>query len=252
MFVLALDASCPRSAIAVGTLGDPEPLAGDMRVDGANQASTTLIARLEAVLSAAGIQASEIGRVACGVGPGTFTGTRVAVATAKGFALGLGLVPDEATGPNAEVGVAAVSTLLSVAFSASSGPPVAAVLDARRGEVYAAAVGTRDGDHWIMTPRCAPWNEVRAELRRAGHGSIPVVGPGVEAVQALDDAVQPSTAEALPGPTVLGLWRASTSALARLTTADDVAANYLRKTYAEMGINKPKRPVFRNPLLDAE
>ena len=68
-------------------------------------------------------------RIAVGVGPGTFTGLRIGVSTARALARARGI---ELIG---------VSTLESLALAAAEAAPeaVVAVLDARRGEVFAAA-----------------------------------------------------------------------------------------------------------------
>jgi tRNA threonylcarbamoyl adenosine modification protein YeaZ len=234
---LGIDASCPRSVVCVGRLDEPSPRAGDATVDGANQASRTLMPRIQGALDEAGVAASALQVVGCGVGPGTFTGTRVAIATAKGLALGLG------------ARVQAVSTLCAIAFSTGEGDgPVLAIGDARRGEVYAAAIAPgRDPqeDEWLLEPRCATWREIVATLP-VGLESLRVVGPGVAAL----GGEAPPGATTVPGPSVSGLWRSLRSGLALSTGPSQLKANYLRKTYAELGINKPKRPVFRNPLLD--
>lgn len=85
------------------------------------------------LLGRAGIGFAELDRIAVGVGPGTFTGLRIGVATARALA--------QASG----VPLVGVSTLQALALAVLSAPPapgadvVAAVLDARRGEAFAAA-----------------------------------------------------------------------------------------------------------------
>ena len=85
------------------------------------------------VCAAAGCPLAEVEAVAVDIGPGLFTGLRVGVATAKalGHALGVGLV-----------GVTSLDVLAAAAVEVA-GPEraarVAAVVDARRGEVFAAA-----------------------------------------------------------------------------------------------------------------
>ncbi len=78
-----------------------------------------------------GREVARLGLVAVAAGPGSFTGLRIGMSTAKGLALSTGA---------AFVGV---STLAALARSAPAGVTVAAVLPSRRGEVYAAAF--RDG-----------------------------------------------------------------------------------------------------------
>lgn len=95
-----------------------------------------LLALCEQALSDAGAGWSDVSRIGAGVGPGTFTGLRIGVATARALA--------QATGAQ----VARVSTLEALARGAaeaeveaggSRAGGVLAVLDARRGEAFAAA-----------------------------------------------------------------------------------------------------------------
>ena len=87
---------------------------------------------LERALDEGGVAWADVDRIAVGVGPGGFTGLRIGIATARALAQarGLPLVP--------------VSSLATLAAGAGDGP-VAAVIDARRGEVFAGGLGRRDG-----------------------------------------------------------------------------------------------------------
>ena len=83
----------------------------------------------DALLAEAGIAKTQIDVIACGRGPGAFTGVRLAVALTQGLALAL------------DRPVVAVSTLAALAFAANAAPgeAVLAAIDARMGEVYLAA-----------------------------------------------------------------------------------------------------------------
>lgn len=78
------------------------------------------------LLAEAGIARSQLDVLACGRGPGAFTGVRLAVALTQGLALAL------------DRPVVAVSTLAALAFDADAAPgeAVLAAIDARMGEVY--------------------------------------------------------------------------------------------------------------------
>lgn len=90
-----------------------------------------LMGVIDDVLAGAGKTYADIGRIGVTVGPGSFTGVRVGVAAARGLALALA-VP--------AVGISTLDALAASAATGESdrGTPVLAVVDARRGEVYAA------------------------------------------------------------------------------------------------------------------
>ena len=91
-------------------------------------AAESLLPAVEDLLRAAGCELAAIEAFALSIGPGSFTGLRVGIATVKGLAFGT---------PRP---VAPVSTLAALAVGAGRADvPVVPMLDARRGEVYAAA-----------------------------------------------------------------------------------------------------------------
>ena len=83
--------------------------------------AVTLLEDVDALLRQAGAHTGDIEGLVVGTGPGSFTGLRVGLATARGLALALG------------VPVAGVSTLEALAAGAPGALPV---IDARRGEVF--------------------------------------------------------------------------------------------------------------------
>ena len=90
-----------------------------------------LVPAIEEVCAASGCTVADVDTIAVDVGPGLFTGLRVGVATAKALAqaLGIGVVP-----------LTSLDVLASAAAVRATGPsPVVSVVDARRGEVFAAA-----------------------------------------------------------------------------------------------------------------
>ncbi len=88
---------------------------------------------IEEVCALSGCQVHDIDQIAVDIGPGLFTGLRVGVATAKALAHALG------TGV---LGVGSLDILAAAVSDRGDGEPagpVVAVVDARRGEVFAAA-----------------------------------------------------------------------------------------------------------------
>jgi tRNA threonylcarbamoyladenosine biosynthesis protein TsaB len=83
--------------------------------------AVTLLEDVDALLRQAGAHTSDLEALAVGTGPGSFTGVRLGLATARGLALALGIP------------VAGVSTLAALAAGAPGAVPV---VDARRREVF--------------------------------------------------------------------------------------------------------------------
>src|SRR3954468_11799362 len=113
MLILAFDTA---TDVATSALVDDGEVLGE-RVSRAQ----TLLEDVDALLRQGGARPTDVGGLAVGIGPGSFTGVRVGLATARGLALALGLP------------VAGVSTLDALAAGAPGAMPV---VDARRGEVF--------------------------------------------------------------------------------------------------------------------
>ena len=127
--ILGMDTATAATAAAVWAPGGPQVEARDDPAPGERPGNATrLLALVEEVLELAGGW-SQVERIAVGIGPGGFTGLRHGIATARALAQGRGLP------------LAGVSSLRALALGAEARPgtPVYAVIDARRGEVFAAA-----------------------------------------------------------------------------------------------------------------
>ena len=95
--------------------------------------STELIETVETILNKAGVELSEVDLFAAAVGPGSFTGLRIGLATTKSFAV--------CTGRRC----AGVSTLAAIAHSAGNSDGTVSLLPAGRGELFAQMFSVRDG-----------------------------------------------------------------------------------------------------------
>jgi tRNA threonylcarbamoyladenosine biosynthesis protein TsaB len=124
VLILALDASTPVTTVALARENGREVLA-EISVT-ARGASETLLPAVHAALELAGEDLGSVERVLAGVGPGTFTGIRIVAATARALSAGTGIP------------LSKNSTLDALAAPAlSCSEDVLAVLDARRGQVFA-------------------------------------------------------------------------------------------------------------------
>lgn len=112
-----------------------------------------LMGELEALMSEAGVARSDVRGVGVGVGPGSYTGVRIGVATALGLARAW------------QVPVGGASSLLALLDTGlAPGQRGVAVLDARRGNVYALAAERLPGPHAVFRPVGEPIKLPRAEL----------------------------------------------------------------------------------------
>ena len=126
MLIIAFDASTRITAVALARAEeDRREVLAEISV-AARGASEALLPAVHAALDLAGEELAWVERLLVGVGPGTFTGIRIAAATARALALATGAA------------LTKNSTLAALAAPAlSCHADVLAVLDARRGEVFA-------------------------------------------------------------------------------------------------------------------
>lgn len=134
--------------------------------DGSPRHSTALLSEIERGVEACGGWEA-VGGLVVGRGPGSFVGIRIGLATARGLAASTG-VP--------AIGVCTLDAL-GQALSAAGEGEALAVLDARRGEVFAAlfaADGERLWDPLVLAPEelCERVARLPAPPRAAGSGAV--------------------------------------------------------------------------------
>jgi tRNA threonylcarbamoyladenosine biosynthesis protein TsaB len=142
--VLGFDTATPVTTVAV-LLGDGRAMEehDEPAPESRGQHASRLLGLVERVLASGEVSWDEVERLAVGVGPGGFTGLRIGIATARALAQARGLE------------VVPVGSLEALAAGAASTQPVAAVIDARRGEVFA-AVFAPDGTPLLAPAALAP------------------------------------------------------------------------------------------------
>ena len=166
--LLAIDTAFERCSAAVLDMRDGRVLARDEPLIGKGHAER-LMDVVAGVLAGAEASYATLGRIAVTVGPGSFTGLRVGVSAARGLALALA-VP--------AVGVTTLEALARPHLGALPEGLVLAVLDARRGEVYAALYVADGICH--LEPRALAPDALAAWLRPrlAGGRLLGLVGSG--------------------------------------------------------------------------
>jgi tRNA threonylcarbamoyladenosine biosynthesis protein TsaB len=124
----ALDTATPSPSLALAA--GVEPI-GELWLAPSRDGGRRVLQAVHGLLAAAGLAPGDVDRVVVGVGPGGFTGLRIGVATALGLGQGLGIPVEGASSLEA--------LALGIADAVGSPALLAPVIDARRGEVFAAA-----------------------------------------------------------------------------------------------------------------
>ena len=217
MKILAIESAALSAGAAV--LEDGKLLAEQFINCGLTH-SQTLLPLVDGVLRSAARRMEDMDAVAVSAGPGSFTGVRIGMGTAKGLALG------------AEKPVILVPTLLALAYNVAYYDGfIVPIMDARRGEVYTATYYCQDGEMREITPmRAIPLTVLLEELDTAMF-----VGDGVAVHR---EKISEKMGEwAQFAPTHLLYERASSVAMAaqeiKPVSPHEAAPFYLRFSQAE-------------------
>ena len=244
MTLLAIESA--TDTVGVALVRDDGASAERVHVGGRAHAEL-LVPSIEEVCAVSGCTVADLDVIAVDLGPGLFTGLRVGVATAKalGQALSVGLV-----------GVSSLDILAGAAFERARDllPPVdtvVAVVDARRGEVFAAAYHV-DLVAGVLPVDPGPVRDDRPEPMAPGaledwlvelaaiHGRVAVVGDGAVRYHqqlAVHGSLDLTAAAELSAPPPLALARLALARLARgeePVAAVELAPDYRRPADARV------------------
>lgn len=231
MIILGIETATLQVGCAVG--GVEGVLASFTAARGRRHAET-LVPAVQFVCAQAQVGLDEVSVIAVDVGPGLFTGLRVGVATAKAMALAL-RVP--------MIGLSSLD-LLAFALHHTEGL-IATVVDARRGEVFAALYRPVPGGvQRVAEPRvCAP-GELVSELMAMGEHCLLVGDGAVRYASMFDDARHLSIADgafAHPSPAALVQLAHARAVREEFVHPSELEPMYLRKADAEINWERRAR-----------
>jgi tRNA threonylcarbamoyladenosine biosynthesis protein TsaB len=223
--VLGLDTATHTAGLAI--VDDDRVLAA-VRHD-QSQRSADLLVAIDALCRGIGLAPTELDAIAIGAGPGSFTGLRIGMATAKGIAFAARR-PLWAVSSLAALAEDAINELANQILVAHTDGVIAAVLDARRGEVFAGCYrhGVLLGPERVLAP-----TELAAWVRELA-GDVPTSFAG-DALAAHPAALASLADRWLPVSTPSG---AAVAHLALAGSRTDVLAggapSYIRASEAEI------------------
>jgi tRNA threonylcarbamoyladenosine biosynthesis protein TsaB len=239
MVVLALDTSSAGGSAAVLRTHGNDAIVVERAGDAARSHGVRLPLELMAVLREAGVALDEVEHLAVAVGPGSYTGLRVGIATIQGLALGRGIP------------VTPVSIFDALGWHArDSADAIAPWVDAHRGEVFATLLA-RDGRTVLagassLSPEATidAWRD-----RLASHGRVRFLGDGavryreVIAARLGGQATMDETVPLLAG----AVGRIAAAEPDRAVRPHALAPLYIRRTDAELARDRRQGAGKANP-----
>lgn len=226
MKILSIETATLAGGVA---LMDEARLIAEYRLHVEVRHSERLLSAIDRLLSDSGTSVADLDAIAVSIGPGSFTGLRVGLSTAKGLAMGGGKP------------LVTVPTLEAMAFLFPySSALIAPMLDARRQEVYWALFDTHGGSPVRLHPEEAASPE--AVLESIGRLDQPVlfVGEGAEKYRALLLARRPERAlfppQTLQFPSAAAVAELGLAKLKKgeVHASEEVIPFYLRASTAEL------------------
>lgn len=224
MRILAFETSAKAASVALLQDG---LLLGEYFQNSGQTHSRTVMKMAEDLIRNCDLQVTDIDAVACAAGPGSFTGVRIGLAAAKGFAWGR------------ELPLIGVSTLEAMvrAVAATDGVYCAA-MDARRSQVYTAIFERKEGKLLRITEDLAiSLDELSEKLENIEKPKV-LVGDGASLCY---NTLSQKHSDLILLPEHLRMQRASGTALVawqkiqaeQICDAGSVVPNYLRLSQAE-------------------
>jgi tRNA threonylcarbamoyladenosine biosynthesis protein TsaB len=167
LIFLAIDTSTLRAALALGRTGSV-PKVAPPEADPSRRHGRGLIPAIVSLLAAEGLKVADLGAIAVGLGPGSYTGLRIGLTAAKTLAYTLGKP------------LVALDSLEAIARNAPAGVlKVAIAVDAQRGDAYVAEF-TRQTPETPLLRQSATRIEPVASWANALEAGTLVLGPSLD------------------------------------------------------------------------
>jgi tRNA threonylcarbamoyladenosine biosynthesis protein TsaB len=237
MRILAFDTATRATSVAL----DEVELRDDPPGGARPRHTTRLMPLIVEALDRTQTEWSEIDRIAVGIGPGTFTGLRIGVATARSLSRARGIpVVGVSTLESLALNATVIDTAAGTGAKADGSDAVLAVLDARRGEVFAGAWHLEEPRRQLLAPRALAPEEL-GELVRDFGLRVRAIGDGAvefRAVLERSGALIPADGSTLNRVSAVNHARLARTLAA--TDPDEIRPEYLRLPDAELARLGPR------------
>ncbi len=217
MRIIALDTSTSRGSIAISTDGRVVALYG---IDSRSTHTERVFTSLDYILRETDTDLKDAGLLAFANGPGSFTGLRIGLSVLKGLSLSL------------NIPIAPVNTLEALSRKVLFPDRlVVPVMDAKRGEVYAAAFADNKR---IFQDMCVTPEELVSRVKKEGKETV-FVGDGIfvyrDILSREGECFEPAD---LFLASEIALIAADMASMNRIMTGSDATLNYVRPSDAEI------------------
>ena len=210
MLTLAISTSSKICSVAL--LEDDKPIK-ELNIDNLKTHSENLVPLIDELLKTANKKVSEIELIACDVGPGSFTGIRIGISTAKAIA--------EVN----QIPVVSCTSLEALSYNVNA-DTICSLIDARNNQVYC---GIFDKNHNLIKDYMA--DDINEILKNLPKGEIFLVGDGAVLHKELIKGT--FSQENKIHAQNIGICGFNKYKKGKTETADSIVPMYLRKSQAE-------------------
>jgi tRNA threonylcarbamoyladenosine biosynthesis protein TsaB len=229
--ILSFDTATRNCSIAV-TVGDAftgRTLAS-ISFDSGVTHSRRLLSSIDWLLQSLDMSMSDVSAVAVGLGPGSFTGLRIGMATAKGLCHGAG------------IGLIGISSLDAIAASIVSERLICVVMDARKKEVYTCFYRMRQNStvHRCCEPTVLPPQKLAEQIEEP----LTMAGDGLHVYSdifavVLGDRVEMRLQNRWPDAAQIGYLASAAYQEGRFLGIDEAKPEYIRSSDAQLSLVSP-------------